>query len=82
VLREEERVESAFETLVEYIARNPERAGLVKTDCFREYPFTGSLLPGYPELTLWQSDFWDRFWRTYSYLRSHGLIRAFNEADF
>jgi REP element-mobilizing transposase RayT len=75
VLREEERAREAFEAVVEYIARNPERAGLVKADRYREYPYTGCLVPGYPELSLWQDDFWDRFWRTYLYLRQHGLAR-------
>src|SRR5262245_1979389 len=68
VLKEEERERTAFEDVVEYIARNPERAGLVKPDVFREYRYTDCLLPGYPELHLWQTDFWERFWRTYAYL--------------
>ena len=76
VLREEERERSAFEDVAEYIARNPERAGLVKEEGFRDYRYTDCLLPGYPELKLWQDDFWDRFWRTYSYLRAHGLTRT------
>src|SRR5262249_57118923 len=76
VLREEERERDTFETVVEYIARNPERKGLVEADRFRECPFTGCMLPGYPELRLWQDDYWDRFWRTYAYLREHGLIRG------
>ncbi|MCI0464178.1 MAG: hypothetical protein L0Z62_45165 [Gemmataceae bacterium] len=75
VLCEEEREREAFEAVVEYIARNPERAGLVKVDGYREYPYTGCLVPGYPELALWQDDFWDRFWRIYTYLRQHGLAR-------
>ncbi len=82
VLAEEERERTAFENVVEYIARNPERKGLVEPAQFRDYPFTGCLLPGYPELRLWQDDYWERFWRTYSYLRQHGLIRAVqDEAD-
>ena len=71
VLREDERQEAAFENVVEYIARNPERAGLVAVDGYRDYKYTGCLIPGYPELRLWQSDFWTRFWRTYNYLSSH-----------
>jgi putative transposase len=74
VLREEEREQSAFENVVEYIARNPERSGLVRRDGFREYPYTGLLVPGYPELQLWQPDSWERFWRAYGYLKKHGLI--------
>lgn len=68
VLREEERERDAFEIVAEYVARNPERAGLVSVDKYRDYKFTGCLMPGYPELDLWQPDYWDRFWRTYSYL--------------
>lgn len=81
VLKEEERERSAFENVVEYIARNPERRGLVPPDGFRDYKFTGCLVPGYPELTPWIDDYWDRFWRTYSYLRTNGLIRSFQEND-
>lgn len=29
---------------------------------------TDQLIPGYPELELWQDDYWPRFWRTYSFL--------------
>ena len=79
VLRDDERERTAFEVVAEYIARNPERKGLVKPDEFRTYPFTGCLIPGYPELTLWQDAFWDRFWRTYSHLRRNGLIRTSSE---
>jgi putative transposase len=79
VLRDDERKESAFADLVNYIARNPERAGLVPVDGFRDYKYTGCLVPGYPELTLWQEDFWPRFWRTYSFLRGNGLFRPMNE---
>ena len=75
VLREEECERAAFENVVEYLARNPERAGLVKENCFREYPYTDCLVPGYPELKLWQEDFWERFWRIYVYLQKNGLMR-------
>ena len=76
VLREEELEKSAFEDIVEYIARNPERANLIERDGFQKYPFTGCLVPGYPELELWEPDSWTRFWRCYSYLRTNGLIRG------
>jgi hypothetical protein len=32
------------------------------------------MMPGAPDLTLWQPDFWDRFWKIYSYARRNGLI--------
>jgi putative transposase len=76
VLKEDERQRTAFEEVVEYIARNPERAGLVESEQFRRYPYTGSLVPGYPELRLWQDDFWERFWRVYPYHQKNGLTRA------
>jgi hypothetical protein len=76
VMREDERGRDAFETVVECIARNPERAGLVKLDGYQEYPYTGCLVPGYPELGPWQPDYWDRFWRIYAFLGEHGLMRV------
>jgi putative transposase len=57
VLRESDRHGSAFESAMEYIARNPERAGLVAADRYREYVYTNCLIPGYPELKLWQPDY-------------------------
>jgi len=73
VLREEERERTAFEEVAEYIARNPERRQLVKPDSFRDYPYTGCLVPGYPELKPFETGYWDHFWRVYSHLRDHGL---------
>lgn len=70
---------SAFVDLIEDIARNPERAALVPVDGFSDYKYTGCLVPGYPELTLWQKDFWPRFWRAYSFQRTNGLFRPKNE---
>ena len=73
VLKDEERIESAFASICEYIARNPERAGLVPIDGYTEYPYTGCLVPGYPELSPFDSDFWTRFPRACSYLRSQWI---------
>ncbi len=79
VLKEDERQETTFENVVEYIARNPERKELVPADQFRMYKFTDCLVPGYPELHLFEDDFWNRFWRTYSFIRKNGLFRPANE---
>ncbi len=76
VVREDERGHDAFEAVFEYIARNPERASLVKKDCYRQYPYTGCLMPGYPELKIWDEDYWERFWRIHEYLQKHGLTRT------
>ncbi|MFM8250828.1 MAG: hypothetical protein ACKOBW_04420 [Planctomycetota bacterium] len=75
VLRPDEREQSAFAAVVEYIARNPERANLVPHGHFREYPYTDCLIPGYPEIHYLQPDFWDRFDRVVSSLRSNGFQR-------
>ena len=76
VLREEERANDAFQTVFEYIARNPERANLVRPDCYQEYPYTGCLVPGYPELIPWSSDYWQRFWRIYAHLQRNGFMQV------
>jgi putative transposase len=79
VLKDEERLETQIWNLVEYIARNPERKNLVAADQFKSYPYTDCLVPGYPELKIWQPDFWTRFWRCYSFLRKNGLFRPADE---
>lgn len=82
VLREDERQPAALQAVVEYIARNPERKELVPTHSFREYDFTGCLIPGYPDLKPFQPDFWNLFDRIYSKLRHQGLVQsARDEAD-
>ena len=82
VLRGEERDHAAFEEVAEYIARNPERRGLVPPDGFAEYSYTGRLVPGYPELKPFEEGYWDRFWRTYSHLMKNGLhAGARDESD-
>ena len=73
VLREDERDQSAVEDVVEYIARNPERKGLVPADQYATYPYTGCLVPGCPEVMPFEDGFWERFWRVYSNARQHGL---------
>ena len=73
VLRDNERQPIAFQNVVEYIARNPERKQLVPPDRFRDYPYSGCLLPGYPDLTPFQPDFWELFDTLCSQLRHEGL---------
>jgi len=76
VLRSDERHQSGFHAVLEYIARNPERARLIEVDHFAEYPYTGCIVPGYPELRLFEPDTWDKLDRSISYLRKHGLTRS------
>lgn len=79
VLRDDERLETAFVNLAEYIMRNPERKGLVPHDGYSEYKYTGNLLPGYPEVTLREPQYWEKFWKLYSFLRKNGAFRSFDE---
>jgi len=75
VLREEERIEAEFANVVEYIARNPEWANLVKEGHHSDYKFSDCIVPGYPELKPFEKDPWDRFWKIYNYLQQHGITR-------
>lgn len=77
VLNEAERERGAFENVCEYIARNPERKGLVQLDRFREYSFTDCLVPGAPEVHFNDEDFWSTYWRICSATRKNGLIKQY-----
>ena len=76
VLKDDDRTEEAFHGTCEYIARNPERAGLVEIDKYAQYKYAGCIVLGNPELKPFADDFWTRFWRVYSYLRKNGLLRV------
>ncbi|WP_235952312.1 hypothetical protein [Crateriforma spongiae] len=73
VLKEEERREEAFRELCNYIARNPERAAIVEPDGYATYSYSGCLVPGYPELKPFDSDYWNQFDRIVSRLRQRGM---------
>lgn len=64
VLREEERRHGAFAAVCHYVMENPVRKELV-TD-WRRYEFSGTVLPGYPDLDPRREDFWDVFWKIYN----------------
>lgn len=66
VLTQAERERGAFETIAHYIFGNPVRAGLIAR--WREYPFTGACVPGYPELDIRRDDYWELFWHLYQRL--------------
>ncbi|PHQ35405.1 hypothetical protein [Rhodopirellula bahusiensis] len=75
VLRESECECSAIEDVAEYIARNPERKGLAPVDGFSDYIYTGCLIPGYPNLRLFELDSWEILWRTLSFLKRTECFR-------
>ncbi|MFO0941586.1 MAG: transposase [Pirellulales bacterium] len=74
VLREEEFETNELQNLGEYIARNPERSGLVPVDGYASYKYSGCLLPGYPELRLFERDSWTRVWRAMYYLKKTSVF--------
>jgi putative transposase len=66
VLRDNERERDAFTAVATYISANPVRAELVPE--WKDYPYLGALVPGYPDMDLRGGDFWDRFWRVHATL--------------
>ena len=63
VLRQKDREKDAFQKLVAYVLNNPVRRGCVER--WEDWPYLDSIVPGYPEVTLRDEDFWERFWRIY-----------------
>jgi putative transposase len=64
VLREVERKQDAFRTVCWYVLENPVRKDLVSN--WKDYPYSGALFPGYPDLDPRRADFWEVFWKIYS----------------
>jgi putative transposase len=67
VLRDNERSPDGLGEVSAYIRANPVRAGLCKES--KEYPFSGCVVPGYPDLDIDEECYWDRFWKVYWTLR-------------
>jgi putative transposase len=67
VLRDSERDRYAFEEVAGYIMQNPTRAGLC--ECASAWPFSGGIVPGYPDLSMALPDYWSRFWKVTSAVR-------------
>ena len=63
VLRPWERRRKAFAAVCDYISDNPVRAGLTARP--DEWPYTGCIVAGYPDLNPLAADFWEIFWRIY-----------------
>jgi putative transposase len=69
VLTEKEFERESFEAICHYVAENPVRAKLCQS--LIEYPFSGGVIPGYPDLRIHALGYWDLFWRI-----SHRLTAA------
>jgi len=59
VLKEEERKRDAFARVCFYIIDNAREAELVKRP--KDWPFAGTVVPGYPELHPLEENFWPKF---------------------
>jgi putative transposase len=68
VLREKERERGAFIAACGYVRENPVRAGLCEN--WREWPFAGVVVVGYPDLEPRENGYWEMFWRI------HGKLEA------
>src|SRR3712207_2052997 len=60
VFKSDERKRHAFAHACEYVFLNPVRKNL--TTQVDDWPFAGSIIPGYPALTLRRRDTWQTFW--------------------
>ncbi len=67
VLKDEARKRNAFAKVCFYIMANPVRAGLIQES--EQWPYSGSIVPGYPRLNPYDEDFWPKFWKVYAKLR-------------
>jgi REP element-mobilizing transposase RayT len=63
VLREEDRKRGAFAAVCRYSFENPVRAKLVSV--WNAYPYSGAILPGFPDVDPRRDDYWETFWRIY-----------------
>lgn len=61
ILRDNERTQDAFAQVCHYILENPVRAGL--SDSAADYAFSGSIIPGYPDLQIHARGYWDLYWQ-------------------
>ena len=64
VLREEQRKRGAFMNACDYVRENPVRGGL--TSNWRDWPYVGAAVSGYPDLNPQRADFWEIFWKIYN----------------
>ena len=63
VLREKHRERGGFAGVCNYVLCNPHRAALVKDPSL--WPYSGAVVPGFPEFSPFQANFWPIFWRAY-----------------
>jgi hypothetical protein len=64
VLREAERKRDAFGAACWYVLENLVRKDLIAD--WKNYPYSGALVSGYPDLDPRRADFWEVFWKIYN----------------
>jgi REP element-mobilizing transposase RayT len=72
VLRDEERERGTFLSTCTYITENPVRAGLVARAA--DWPYTGSMVPGYPTISPFDGSYWEILWRVHAACVDRGVI--------
>ena len=63
VLREGQRRRGAFGDVCNYVLCNALRGGLVSDPS--QWPYSGSVVAGFPDLTPFEAGFWPVFWKAY-----------------
>jgi len=72
VLKPEERQRQAFSlACAEYVLLNPLKAKLVQKS--NEWPYVGSVIPGYPRTNPFDNEYWPWFWKHYFEKREPGI---------
>jgi REP element-mobilizing transposase RayT len=66
VLTESERERGTFENVAGYILENPQRGRLV--DSYKDWPYLGVMVVGYPRIDPRDDEFYPLFWRIYDRL--------------
>jgi putative transposase len=74
VLRDDERKRGVFQDMCGYVLKNPERAGL-RSD-WREWPFLGAMVVGYPVFDPREAGFWEDFWKIYNRSGKNESLRS------
>jgi REP element-mobilizing transposase RayT len=74
VLTAEERQRHAFSVAcADYVLLNAFKAGMVKLP--EAWPYLGAVVPGYPRLNPFDTDYWPWFWKHYFTVRESGMER-------
>jgi len=72
VLRGEQRKRNAFAKVCRYVADNSVRAGHARDPL--DWPYTGCIVPGYPDLNPTASGYWEKFWPIFNAATERGSL--------